>query len=192
MSAEKIEVRPATPDDFLGMVEALRHYHFKLLPTERSEVIDSSEGDTMTIYNEVSRFDFENAFVACCDDRVVGCAHWRAIGPETAKTTLISVDPKFRGRGVGRQLQEARMRAAAEAGAKTLVTFCDTDKSTQWYIKHFGYRIVGEERDHHRLHYFEVEGRVVWGIHFGFPGHVNGTKLVCDLEKYFSDNKLKS
>ncbi len=185
MADDKVTIAVATEADFADIVEVLRHYHFSLLPVEQAAIIDEHESDTFKVYNEVSHFDFEHAYVARVNGVIAGCAHWRLNSPTEAKTTLISVDPQFRGRGIGFKLQEARMRAAFDAGAKKLVTFCDTEKSTNWYTKHFGCVAEGEEPDNHRLHYFNVGGEIIWGIHFGFPGHKNGTKLVCDLEKYF-------
>ncbi|MFH1046723.1 MAG: GNAT family N-acetyltransferase [Patescibacteria group bacterium] len=192
MLNEKISISPAVAADFTDMIDVLKHYHFRLLPIGQAETIDPSEDGTLTVYNEVSHFDFAHAFVARVDGQIAGCCHWRLNNPTEAKTTLISVDPIYREQGIGLALQIARMKAAYEAGAKYLLTFCDTDKSTRWYIKHFGYEISGEEPDHHRLHYFDVDGKIVWGIHFGFPGHVNGTKLVCDLERFFISSDLAS
>ncbi len=185
MKNDVVVIGRASEADFADMVEVLKHYHFSLLSIEQAGVIDSHEGETFTIYNEVSHFDFENAFVARVNGQIAGCCHWRLNSPIEAKTTLISVDPEFRGQGIGFKLQEARMQAAFDVGVQKLVTFCDSEKSIAWYIKHFGYEALGEEQDHRRLHYFNVNGEIVWGIHFGFPGHKNGTKLVCDLTKYF-------
>ncbi len=186
MNNQHMEIRKAGPADFPEIIEVMKHYHFMLLPIRQAGIVDSTRGETLSIYNEVTHYDWDSAFVARIDGRLAGCAHYRLNNPIEAKTTLIVVDPKFRNAGAGFRLQEARMRAAHDAGAKRLFTFCDTKKSTDWYIKHFGYQALGEEKDHYRLYYFDLNGSIVWGIHFGFPGHETGTRLVCDLVKYFS------
>ena len=184
--SEKVEIRKARPTDFPEMIEVLKHYHFILLPARQAAIIDPGCGESLTIYNEVTGYDWDSAFVARINGRLAGCAHYRMNNATEAKTTLIVVDPELRNSGVGFRLQQARMRAAYEAGARSLYTFCDTRKSADWYIRHFGYQEIGQEKNHHRLYYFDLNGSIIWGIHFGFPGCNVVIRLVCDLVKYFS------
>jgi ribosomal-protein-alanine N-acetyltransferase len=103
---------------------------------------------------EMDDFDAARWYVAEADGRVVGVAGFRMLdsdeGP-VGKTTLLTVDPSWRGAGVGHALQELRMRLMRDAGAHKVITNADRPETISWYERHFGYRRVGEVR---KLHEF--------------------------------------
>lgn len=189
MEKNDILIRPALPADLTGIVEALQEYHFRLLPTGPQEKIDPQGLELLAVYNEVTLFDLERAFVAEVDGQIAGCAHYRPLSDTEAQTTLLVVREAYRRYGLGRQLQAARMKAAQAAGAQVMTTYCDTEPSALWYQKHFSYQVVGESENRHRIYCLQAGQDVRWGIHYGFPGQNRVVKMTCDLNKYF--NKLE-
>ena len=103
---------------------------------------------------EMDDFDVGHWYVAESDGRVVGVAGFRLLGPPDAavgKTTLLAVDPDQREKGIGRALQELRMKEMRRAGATRVITNADRPETIAWYERHFGYRRVGEVK---KLHEF--------------------------------------
>lgn len=186
METSRITVERAKLEDLPEIMEALREYHFLTLPAEQAGVIDPEAGNVLQVYNEVTRFDLGHAFVARVDGAFAGCCHYRLYAPMEARTTLLVVREAYRRMGVGRLLQEARMRAAYGEGAGIMLTSCDTEEAARWYERHFGYRVTGEEPNCHRLFFFEADGAASWGMHYGFPGRTVVTMLACDLKHYFT------
>jgi ribosomal protein S18 acetylase RimI-like enzyme len=120
-----------------------------MLPSDRGAMLDVLE--TVNMHRvpspEMDDFDVGHWYVAEAEVGVVGVAGYRMVGPADApvgKTTLLAVAPDQRDRGVGRALQELRMRLMREAGAKRVVTNADRPSTIAWYERHFGYRRVGE------------------------------------------------
>lgn len=96
---------------------------------------------------EMEDFDVGDWFVAEVDGSVVGVAGFRLLddgGGPVGKTTLLAVHPEQRGSGIGRDLQELRMRRMRAAGATRVITNADRPETIAWYERHFGYRVVGE------------------------------------------------
>lgn len=96
---------------------------------------------------EMDDFDVGEWFVAELGGRIVGVAGFRLLSGEggpVGKTTLLAVLPELRGSGVGRDLQELRMRRMRQAGATRVITNADRPETIAWYQHHFGYRVVGE------------------------------------------------
>lgn len=92
---------------------------------------------------EMPELNLERFVVAELDGQVVGAAGWELLEPELAKTTLLAVHPEARGHGVGAALQQARMEAMAQAGAKRVRTNADRPQTIDWYKRNFGYEEVG-------------------------------------------------
>lgn len=93
-------------------------------------------------------------FVAEMDGRIVGVAGFMLVkdqGELVGKTLLLAVTPDAQGRGIGRALQELRMRLMREAGAKRVLTNADRPESIAWYERNFGYRKVGEVAKVHQF-----------------------------------------
>jgi ribosomal-protein-alanine N-acetyltransferase len=124
-------IRPATlPSDREAMLDVLRTVNMHCVPSP-----------------EMHDFDVGRWYVAESEGGVIGVAGFRLVGPDDAplgKTTLLAVAPDHRERGVGRALQELRMRRMRDAGARRVVTNADRPSTIAWYERHFGYRRVGE------------------------------------------------
>jgi GNAT superfamily N-acetyltransferase len=82
--------------------------------------------------------------------RIAGCAHVRTLDAETADLGLVSADPQWRGRGVGRALVRAaeevmRSRGTATAQLELLVptgwAHPEKERLRAWYER-LGYRVV--------------------------------------------------
>ena len=109
---------------------------------------------------EMDDFEVGHWFVAERDGRLAGVAGFRLIDGETGpvgKTTLLAVDPAARGCGIGRALQELRMRLMAHAGATRVVTNADRPETIAWYERHFGYRVVGSVAKLHEFGLADVD-----------------------------------
>jgi ribosomal protein S18 acetylase RimI-like enzyme len=107
--------------------------------------------------------------VAEAEGEIVGVAGFKVLPDGTGKTTLMAVDPRYRGRGLGRRLQEMRMEALLERGCTRVVTNADRPATIAWYQRRFGYRVVGSIA---KLHVF------------GDPEIDRWTTLEADLEEW--------
>lgn len=92
---------------------------------------------------EMAEFPLADCFVAEVAGRIAGVAGYRVLDAQNAKTTLMVVDPAFRGLGVGLVLQKARMDFLRGLGVRLLFTNCDDEAVIAWYERHFGYRRTG-------------------------------------------------
>ncbi len=77
---------------------------------------------------------------------LAGAAGFMPEGSGRGRTTLLSVDPQYGGRGTGNALQSARLRAMQDLGIETVTTNCDRQASIDWYVKHFGYVQTGQQK----------------------------------------------
>jgi GNAT superfamily N-acetyltransferase len=93
--------------------------------------------------SEMEHFPLEDAFVVECDGAIAGLCGYRVLDAENAKTTLMVVDPAFRGKGLGIVLQRARMDHLRAIGLRYLYTNCDDETVIAWYERHFGYQKTG-------------------------------------------------
>jgi len=180
-----VAVRKTRTSDLQSVLDVLRSYHFKLLDPVNGGVVDENFGDIISLRNHACELDLGNAFVAVHGDQVVGFAHYERQGETTVKQTLMSVLPEHHGRGYGVKLQKALMDEAYARGAKKLITATDNPKAKAWYQKKFGFIVIGTEPVRHRLHFLRSGDRIIWGIHYGFPGEKTLSIMSCDLEKFF-------
>lgn len=180
-------IKKPSESDINEILRVLSCYNFKVLNAVDGSIIDDDYDDSISIYNQVSEINLQNAFLAIIDRKIVGFSHYKLLGEGVAKTTLISVLPECQGLGLGEKLQVARMREAYEKGCKKLITFCDTQRAVNWYVKHFNYKILRTESNRHRLHFFMLKDRIIWGVHYGFKGQKLLQVLECDLEDYFKN-----
>lgn len=102
--------------------------------------------------------------------RVVGASGYKILGPGRGKTTLLAVLPEYLGSGIGAALQEARLRAMAGLGVRTVTTNADRPETIAWYQSRFGYHEVGRLAKIHS---------------FGHPEIDHWTTLELDLDRYF-------
>lgn len=103
---------------------------------------------------EMHDFDVGSWQVAEAESEIAGLAGYRIISDETelvGKTTLLAVHPSWRSSGIGRALQEWRMREMRAAGATKVVTNADRPEAISWYQRHFGYRVVGKVAKQHEF-----------------------------------------
>ena len=180
-------IRKAIESDINDILQVLGHYNFKVLNPVDGSAIDDDYDESITLYNKVSEINLQNAFLAVKDDKIVGVSHYKLLNENVAKTTLLTVLPECRGLGLGEKLQIARMKEAYEKGCKKLITYCETPSTASWYVKHFNYKILRTESVCHRLHFFPLKDRIVWGVHYGVKGQKLLKVLECDLEDYFKE-----
>jgi GNAT superfamily N-acetyltransferase len=117
--------------------------------------------------SEMERFPLGDAFVVELGGRIAGVCGYRVLDAENAKTTLMVVDPAFRGKGLGLVLQRARMDWLRAQGLRYLHTNCDDEQVIAWYERHFGYRRTG--------------GRVPKTEDFGLAEKSEWISLRCEL-----------
>lgn len=185
MEIRQRRIRKAQESDVEDILNVLGYYNFKIIGAVDNSPIDADAADTITVYNQVSEMDLQNAFVAVDDGKIVGFSHYKHVEEGVAKTTLITVLPKYRNLGLGKDLQLARMKEAYDRGYRKLITYCESPNVVSWYMKHFDYKIVRSEPGHHRLHFLKVKNRIIWGVHYGFREFKNFKVLVCDLNRFF-------
>ena len=118
------------------------------LPGDREPMLRVLETANMHHVPSSEMHDFEEGewFVAEADGELIGVAGYRLLEePDglAGKTTLLTVDPGWRGGGVGYALQELRMRLMRDAGAKRVITNADRPETIAWYVRKFGYREIG-------------------------------------------------
>ncbi len=118
---------------------------------------------------ERSYIHIKNAFVALDGDRIVGVCSYMDRTNELAETANLAVDPAYQGKGVGYRLQKARLKEMKERGFKRVRTETDRPETIQWYIRKFGYKIIGKIRKKYRSGLEDVD---------------HWTQLEMDLEKY--------
>jgi len=100
---------------------------------------------------EMPALSYDNYFVAKMDGKVVGFCGYKVISTTEAKTELMVVDTKYRGKGIGKMLQVARMEDMLQKGIKILTTNTDSPKTIEWYKKHFGYKQIGKLKKYHEF-----------------------------------------
>jgi len=108
---------------------------------------------------EMPELELDKFFLAIIDGNIVGAAGYKMISDTEGKTTLMAVDPKYSGQGIGLELQRMRMNEMKTLGATSIVTNADRPKSIAWYKKHFGYQEVGTIP---KIHSFGWEGVDHW------------------------------
>ena len=177
-------IRKAKESDIKGILDVLSHYNFKIINAADGSPIDNDHADIITLYNQVSEIDLENAFVALHDGKIAGFCHYKHLDGDTAKTTLITVLPECRGLGLGEKLHLARIKKARKKGYKKLITFCETPATVDWYVKHFNCKILGTEPVYHRLYFLRIKGRTIWAVHYGFKEQKHLQVIVCNLEDF--------
>jgi len=93
---------------------------------------------------EMPKFPLSDCFVAAIDGVVIGVAGYQVLDDTIAKTTLLAVDPKYRGRRAGEALHGARQDFLRGLGIETLYTNSDDARVIAWYERVFGYKATGK------------------------------------------------
>jgi 3-keto-5-aminohexanoate cleavage enzyme len=108
---------------------------------------------------EMPELDIHCFFVAEKDGIIVGASGYKMISATEGKTTLLGVNPNINGKGIGRALQEARMKAMYDLGAKTVITNADRPKTISWYKNFFAYTEIGSLK---KIHSFGDDSVSEW------------------------------
>ena len=127
MSPPAFEIRRPDEDDWPRMLEVLETANFHHIGGA-----------------EMPAFPLSDCFVAVVGGRIVGVGGYRILDSTTAKTTLLAVDPAYRGRAVGAALQQTRQDFLRRRGIKFLYTNVDDERAIAWYGRRFGYKPTGK------------------------------------------------
>lgn len=98
---------------------------------------------------ERTELSAENTFVALAEGSVVGVASYILLGDGCAETASLAVAPAWRGKGVGELLHRARLAELKALGVRSVRTEADRPETIEWYVRKFGYRIVGTAAKKH-------------------------------------------
>jgi len=128
MEKQKVsyEIQPAGPDDLPAILAVMRPWNMHHYPSP-----------------EMEELDVDSFFVARVGGEIVGAAGYKLLSQRLGKTTLMAVLPQYAGTGMGRDLQDARLRAMHRVGVKRVITNSDRPKVIAWYMKHYRYKKVG-------------------------------------------------
>ncbi|MFW5804020.1 MAG: GNAT family N-acetyltransferase [bacterium] len=91
----------------------------------------------------------ENTFVALMGEEIVGVCSYLILSEEETETASLAVDPKYKGKGIGYALQLARLKEMKERSFKRVHTETDRPETIDWYIRKFGYKVVGTNPKKH-------------------------------------------
>lgn len=145
-----ILLRKMTPDDLPDVIELLSKWN--MAPIEPSPVNPDPERDSINI---------ENSFVAVDESRIIGVSSYFLLSEDTAETASLAVDPEYKGKGIGYKLQKARIKEMKERGIKKVRTETDRPETIDWYIRKFGYKIIGKNK---KKHHFSLENVEYWTV----------------------------
>jgi len=143
------------PDDLAGALQILSLWNMAPLAPS-AEVPDP----------ERTSIEIANAFVAEAEGRIVGTCSYFILDDGWAETASLAVDPAPRFAGIGVSLQQARLDEMRRRGVRRVRTETDRPATVRWYVRRFGYRIVGTSPKKHA---------------FGLPDVDHWTVLNLDL-----------
>jgi ribosomal protein S18 acetylase RimI-like enzyme len=99
--------------------------------------------------------------VAIADGLIVGVASYLLHSPQQGETSNLAVDPAWRGTGVGDRLQRARLEEMRARGVERVRTESDRPEVIAWYVRKYGYRIVGSRP---KKHCYGLDGVDYWTV----------------------------
>ena len=146
----EISIRRMKSDDMAAAMAILDQWN--MAPAPASEGRENPERSELNV---------DHSFVALLGDRIVGVCSYIVHSPELVETASLAVDPSIRGSGAGYLLQVARLREMKSRGFKTVHTETDRAETIDWYIRKFGYRVVGSNP---KKHAFSLESVDEWTI----------------------------
>jgi uncharacterized protein (DUF849 family)/N-acetylglutamate synthase-like GNAT family acetyltransferase len=139
--------------------------------------------DIMKVWNmhyipsvEMEELDLKSFFVAVVDANIVGASGYKILSKNEGKTTLLAIYPEFQGFGIGKALQDKRLKKMYEKGVKTVLTNADHPSTIVWYKKHFHYKEIGNLK---KL------------ISFGLRDVDYWTTLELNLDEYFKNKEKR-
>ena len=123
---KKVVIEKASKSDYDAILKIMEPWNMHRVPSPEMEEID------ITCF-----------FVARIGRKMVGASGYRVLSQTLGKTTLLAVLPEYGQEGIGRMLQDARLKAMFRLGIKKVITNADRPETIKWYKKHFGYYEVG-------------------------------------------------
>ena len=121
-----IQIRRPSESDREGILSVLRTANFDAIGS-----------------GEMPEFPLSDCFIALAGDKIVGVGGYRILDADTAKTTLLAVDPAWRGHGIGNLLQIARLDVMKAAGVQRIYTNTDDEAVIAWLERRHGFRRSG-------------------------------------------------
>lgn len=106
---------------------------------------------------ERTGIDVANGFVAEAEGQIVGTCSYIVHSKELAETASLAVDPLFKGVGAGLLLQRARLDEMRRRGIRRVRTETDRPETIRWYVKRFGYTIIGTNPKRHKFSREDVD-----------------------------------
>ncbi|MEO8224088.1 MAG: GNAT family N-acetyltransferase [Gammaproteobacteria bacterium] len=155
MRASHVRVRKMRDEDLPGVTRVLGLWN--MVPRPPSVDIPDPERTAV---------DVGNGFVAEADGRVVGTCSYFVLGNDWAETASLAVDPDPAFAGVGALLQQARLDEMRARGIRHVRTEADRPATIRWYVRRFGYRIVGTNPKKHTFSQPDVDSWAVLELHF--------------------------
>lgn len=145
-SRNGIRLRRMRQEDAPDVLEILGQYDMAPRPPS-AEVPDP----------ERSGIAVENTLVAERDGAIVGVGSYLLHTPRLAETASLAVHSDHRGSNVGSLLQEARLEEMRARGVETVRTETDRPATVAWYVRKFGYRVVGTNPKKHAFSLPDVD-----------------------------------
>lgn len=106
---------------------------------------------------ERSTLDVKNTFVAVADSVPVGVASYIMHAGSFAETASLAVSPAWLGSLVGERLQIARLVEMKARNVALVRTESDRPEVVDWYVRKFGYRIVGTAPKKHAFGRIDID-----------------------------------
>jgi 3-keto-5-aminohexanoate cleavage enzyme len=131
-------VRKMREEDTGAVLELLAQYN--MAPRPPSEEFPDPERSGIAV---------ENTFVAERGGAVVGVSSYFLRSQELAETASLAVDETCRGMNIGYLLQVARLEEMRSRGITTVRTETDRKETVSWYVRKFGYKVVGTNPKKH-------------------------------------------
>ena len=110
---------------------------------------------------ELLAIPIDTTFVAVVDGMIVGVGSYILVGDDRGQTLVLAVDPAYHIAGIGTGLQTARLGEMKALGIVEVQTDADRPEAIEWYVKKFGYRVVGRKP---KKHTFGLEGVDHWPV----------------------------
>jgi N-acetylglutamate synthase-like GNAT family acetyltransferase len=145
-SRNGIRLRRMRQEDAPAVLEILGQYDMAPRPPS-AEVPDP----------ERSGIAVENTLVAEKDGAIVGVGSYLLHAPRLAETASLAVHADHRGSNVGSLLQEARLEEMRARGVETVRTEADRPATVAWYVRKFGYRVIGTNPKKHAFSLPDVD-----------------------------------
>jgi uncharacterized protein (DUF849 family)/N-acetylglutamate synthase-like GNAT family acetyltransferase len=149
----KYQIEKAQPEDYNNILEILKYWNMHHIPSV-----------------EVQELDLSCFYVAKLNNKIVGASGYKILSKDTGKTTLLAILPDLQGFGIGKDLQDIRLKKMYDLGVKKITTNSDRPEIISWYKKHYGY--------------YEI-GKIKKECSFGLDSVDEWTTLELNLEKYF-------